>query len=183
MYEIDEHLKERQAYAEALADSVVLLENELKNIRKIIGYSVINEALTDEPAKTIQEWKDRSKQPCDLYFILNEEKSLVKIGISHNAMSRIKNMQTATGYYLELLHVIHFKHRYEAEEAERWLHSHYGLYRRRPIIKKSSEWFDAEIIGDLMLNFNTAEKIQKEIEGSYENQKVIAEEFGRRLNA
>ena len=107
--------------------------------------------------------------PCSLYYITNAEMSLVKIGISNNVTNRIKNMQTSTGYYLELLKEIKFDSREEAMEAERFLHSEYGHMRRKPHkITKTSEWFDIKIVPSLMSNFDTCEKIKKAIKESEE---------------
>lgn len=113
--------------------------------------------------------------PCSLYYITNAEMSLVKIGISNNVTNRIKNMQTSTGYYLELLKEIKFDSREEAMEAERFLHSEYGHMRRKPHkITKTSEWFDIRIVPSLMSNFDTCEKIKKAIkEGEEEKMRVM----------
>lgn len=107
----------------------------------------------------------RSKEACSLYFIKNAELSLVKIGISGNVMGRIKNMQTSTGYYLELGNEIVFDTRTDAQNAEKFLHDHFAAFRRKPQkIKKSSEWFDICILNELMTRFNTKEKILREME-------------------
>ena len=180
---LDEHLRERAAYADSLVSSLMILERETAALRKIIGYEVVNEYLGESGFRGKQaDWMAYGKKPCDLYFILNEEKTLVKIGISKNANGRIKEMQTATGYYLELLNVVHFPTRIEAAEAEAWLHKHYSLYRRKPIVKKTSEWFEADIIGDLMLNYSTIEQIREALneESLHQEQisKVLEERFG-----
>ena len=162
----NECLKNRLKYSEALIDSVISLENNLKQIRKILGYEIINEALTEEGFEgNDTEWREFNKEPCDLYYILNEEKNLVKIGISKNAHSRIREMQTATGYYLELFHVVHFQTRAEASEAEAWLHREFSQYQRKPPIKvkKTSEWFDICVLDDLMANYSSVSGIQKAI--------------------
>lgn len=178
----DEHLKDRLNYAEGLVTYLMRIEDDIKEIRKIIGYEVINECLTPNGfVGKSSEWAARGKEPCDLYFILNEEKTLVKIGISKNANGRIKEMQTATGYYLELLNVIHFPTREEASYAEAWLHRHYSVFRRHPVVKKTSEWFEADIVNDLMMNYSTLEGIRRAIDDEMKKAKAIADKLGARF--
>ena len=99
---------------------------------------------------------------CFVYYILNQEKDKIKIGISNDPIGRAKNMQTSSGEELEILHTIEFPSREEAMEAERFLHQFYSDYRKRPSkIAKSSEWFDAKIKDELLKYFLSEEQIKK----------------------
>lgn len=99
--------------------------------------------------------------PCYVYYILNEEKDKVKIGISDNPMARAKQLQTACGEEIDLHHTIKFSTRSEAESAESFLHREFSYYRKRPSkVAKTTEWFDARILGRLMADYDTADKIQ-----------------------
>lgn len=99
--------------------------------------------------------------PCYVYYILNEEKDKVKIGISDNPMQRAKQLQTACGEEIDLHHTIKFDTRKEAEEAEAFLHKEFSFNRKRPSkVARTTEWFDAIILGRLMADYDTAIKIQ-----------------------
>ncbi len=103
---------------------------------------------------------DTEDLACFVYYILNEEKDKVKIGISNNPISRAKNLQTASGEDIEILHTIKFKNREEASEAERCLHKEFSTFRKRPSkVAKSCEWFDARIVDILMKNYTSREDI------------------------
>ena len=119
------------------------------------------------------------KEKCSVYYILNADESLVKIGISKNVSNRIGNMQTSTGYYLELLNEIVFDSREEALEMESFLHKQYGEWRRKPHkIRKESEWFDGSIVADLMQRFDTKEKV---LVAHKEQQKKMQESMNKFL--
>ena len=107
----------------------------------------------------------KSAKECSLYYITNAELSLVKIGISGNVKNRAQNMQTSTGYYLELVNEIVFSSREKAMAAEAFLHDKFGYYRRKPDkLRKKSEWFDIYILDTLMRDYKTAEQIENEME-------------------
>ena len=103
--------------------------------------------------------EEPEERKCAVYYILNEDKSLVKIGVSCNPIKRAQNMQTSTGWYLDILNVIWFDSRREAEDVEKYLHWRFGEYRRTPNkIFKSSEWFDATIVATLLRDYSNKEK-------------------------
>lgn len=109
--------------------------------------------------------RHESAKECSLYYITNAELSLVKIGISGNVKNRAQNMQTSTGYYLELVNEIVFSSREKAMAAEAYLHDKFDYYRRKPDkLRKTSEWFDISILDTLMRDYKTAEQIEKEME-------------------
>ena len=108
----------------------------------------------------VQEDKEAEPRKCSVYYILNEDKDMIKIGISGNVKQRIENMQTSTGYYLELLKEIEFDSREEALEAEAYLHDQFSAFRRKPNkIHKSSEWFSARIKDKLLRLYDSKEVI------------------------
>lgn len=101
-------------------------------------------------------------KPCFVYYILNFEKTKVKIGISNNPVSRAKAIQTASGEEIELLHTIQFDSRQDALNAEKFLHDVFSNARKKPSkVAKSSEWFDSRICKVLLKHFYTKEQIQK----------------------
>lgn len=107
----------------------------------------------------------KSTEECSLYYITNAELSLVKIGISGNVKNRAQNMQTSTGYYLELVNEIVFSSREKAMAAEAFLHDKFDYYRRKPDkLRKKSEWFDICILDTLMRDYKAAEQIENEME-------------------
>lgn len=97
---------------------------------------------------------DTEDLACFVYYILNEEKDKVKIGISNNPIARAKSLQTASGEDIEILHTIEFKNREEAIEAERCLHREFSTFRKHPSkVAKTCEWFDARIVDILMKRY------------------------------
>lgn len=139
-------------------DSLSKLEYDFEELRKKTKLMILELVCEDDN----EDYENQNKE-CYLYYILNEDKDLVKIGVSSNVKSRIKNMQTSTGYYLNLIHTIKFKDRNEAMKAESFLHRKFNKYRRTPHkdIKKTSEWFDSVIVDDLMSKYDTSDRIQK----------------------
>lgn len=106
-----------------------------------------------------------TEPPCYVYYIMNEYRDLVKIGISSDPVRRAKGMQTATGDELEILKTIRFKDREEAWRAEQHLHNVFGEFRKKPTkVSKTTEWFDAAIVKKLISEYDTAEKILADAE-------------------
>ena len=134
------------------AESMKLL---LKDAKEKFDLNIIQIAMQEE---------EEEERPCDLYYILNEDKSLVKIGISYDAKARCKNMQTGTGYILNLIHSIRFDTREQAFESEQMLHREFANVRKKVKITSSCEWFDANIVSVLMDKYDTKEKIIKQLE-------------------
>lgn len=119
--------------------------------------------------------EDESK-PCYVYYILNQEKDKVKIGVSSNPIGRAKDLQTASGEDIEIYHTIEFKNRNEAYEAESFLHKRFSEYRKKPTkVSKSCEWFDSEILLILMPFFHSAEQIQCAMERKKEDNRKAME--------
>lgn len=119
---------------------------------------------------------EEQEKPCFVYYILNEEKDKVKIGVSNDPIKRAKALQTASGEEIEILHTIEFKNRNEAMTAESFLHNIFGRWRKRPSkVSKSCEWFDVEISKSLMLDFDSRESIL----GNMESRKIKMRYTGR----
>ena len=119
---------------------------------------LVYELLDKEPE---EETEEETEIPCFVYYILNEEKDKVKIGVSNNPIQRAKNLQTASGEEISIYHTIEFNNREEAMEAETFLHKEFSPWRKRPSkVSRSCEWFDIVILCDLMTYFKTAEKIR-----------------------
>lgn len=119
--------------------------------------------------------KENEDKPCYVYYILNQERNKVKIGISYNPKVRAQNIQTASGEEIEILNTIEFASRYEALTAEAYLHRVYGEYRKHPSkVAKSSEWFDAKIVKHLMTYHETAFQIRAGMDAALkEKQEII----------
>ena len=118
-----------------------------------------------------------NKETCCVYFIINEELSLIKIGVSHDPWERIKGMQTSTGYLLDILHVIEFDDREQAMDAERFLHDYFIRDRVKKLKhKKSSEWFNAAIQNELKEKFWDKESVIREMK---EDKKWIKKEAAK----
>ena len=162
-------------------------EEEYSNLeRQIEQMRVVFHGITDEFQyliyelldETYDEPEEETEKPCFVYYILNQEKDKVKIGISNNPLQRAKELQTASGEEIEIFHTIEFRNRDEALEAESFLHRNYSAYRRKPSkVSKSCEWFLASpILNDMMRKFGTREKVlsgiqaeRKEIENATAN--------------
>jgi len=70
-----------------------------------------------------------------LYFISNERRSVVKIGIANNPKKRLKTFQTAHYEELIILKVIKIDNRQKAFQLETSLHKKFVKYHIR------GEWF------------------------------------------
>ena len=147
-------------------DSINTIRHQLEEIeghytsgmkeRAELWYSLV-ELLDD-----VDEFAEEDERPCSVYYILNEEKDKVKIGISYNPLGRAKNIQTSSGEEIELLHVIEFPTRSRALNAEAFLHKEFMFYRKKPSkVAKSCEWFDACIVDDLKKLYWTQENIER----------------------
>lgn len=94
-----------------------------------------------------------------LYYILNEEDRKVKIGVSTNPIARIRDLKTACGAKLQLLHSIEFDNRLDCFTCEAYSHRYFAKYR-----KHNSEWFDSCIVDSLLNCFYTDADIRMDIE-------------------
>ena len=99
-----------------------------------------------------------------IYYLLNEEKDKVKIGKANNPMYRAKQLQTASGEALELLHTVKFDSESHALEAELFLHTMFSNYRKQSKLTKTIEWFDACIVKELKQYYWNAEDIDSAID-------------------
>lgn len=107
-------------------------------------------------------YRNEEPEKCFVYYILNEEKDKVKIGISNNPTERAKALQTASGEEISILKTVEFSTREEALDAEAFLHREFSEYRKRPSkVAKSTEWFDARIVPDLLKYYTSKENILK----------------------
>ncbi|CAA6815813.1 MAG: Unknown protein [uncultured Sulfurovum sp.] len=70
-----------------------------------------------------------------VYFIVNEQQSVVKIGVANKPMRRLKTFQTANHEALSILKVIQMADRSTAFELESALHKKFKKYHVR------GEWF------------------------------------------
>lgn len=117
------------------------------------------ETYNDDPHEPLEK---EENEACYLYYILNEEKDKVKIGISNNPMSRAKSLQTASGEDLEILKTIKFGNREDAFAAEQFLHNEFSQFRKKPTkISKQCEWFASCIVENLLLNYTDPDAILK----------------------
>ena len=122
------------------------------------------------------ESEDETEESCSVYYILNREQKIVKIGVSSNVKYRLSTLQTANGSCLELLHEIEFSSRKDAMEAERALHNHFSYWRKKPAkIHKTSEWFDYKIVPSLLNDFREKEDIENLIFHERQKRKEVAE--------
>ena len=121
------------------------------------------------------------EEPCFVYYILNREKDRVKIGISSNPLQRAKSLQTASGHDISIAHVIEFKNREEALQAEKFLHDEFYTDRVRvSSVSKSCEWFLAGILDKYLLKYySTADDIQKAIAEKKEKMAVEMDKIGK----
>ena len=113
----------------------------------------------EEEPQTTEKKKERKTGPCELYFISDKQHDVVKIGISKDPEKRAKHLQTACGFPLEITNRTLFQTEREARDAEAFLHNKYSWARIQPDVTESCEWFNGEIISDLMEKYSTAEKI------------------------
>ena len=102
------------------------------------------------------------KKHCYVYYIINEARNKIKIGISNDPISRAKNIQTSSGEEIEILNIIEFDSRNEALETEEFLHKRFENFRMRPTkVSTSSEWFDIKIKDALLTCYKTKEQIME----------------------
>lgn len=144
----------------------VIIESKTKPSKKKMAI-VMNQVIKNETGFdigiTFPKKRYMGNYPCYVYYILNEEKDKIKIGVSKNVLQRCKSLQTSSGEELKLLHFIEFPSRHKAIEAETKLHNIFYFYRKNPNkdtrITNTTEWFDAKIVDFLMTNFDTKDKI------------------------
>lgn len=89
---------------------------------------------------------------CYVYFMQSDQsrsRKPVKIGISHNPLLRMSELQVGNPCKLTILTTIEFKSRSDAEMAEKFLH------RRLKNMNVRGEWFYAKH-GKLMQKVNKA---------------------------
>lgn len=152
---------------EAISESLESAYEQVKWISDEVSEWASMDAISwaDKQERNANAMRHKSTKECSLYYITNAELSLVKIGISGNVKNRAQNMQTSTGYYLELVNEAVFSSRERAMAAEAYLHEKFGYYRRRPDkLRKTSEWFDISILDTLMRDYKTAEQIENGME-------------------
>ena len=152
---------------EAINESLESAYDQIKWISDEVSEWASMDAISwaDKQERNANAMQHKSAKECSLYYITNAELSLVKIGISGNAKNRAQNMQTSTGYYLELVNEAVFSSREKAMAAEAYLHEKFGYYRRKPDkLRKKSEWFDISILNTLMRDYKTAKQIENEME-------------------
>ena len=152
---------------EAISESLEGAYDQVKWISDEVSEWASMDAISwaDKQERNANAMRRKSAEECSLYYITNAELSLVKIGISGNVKNRAQNMQTSTGYYLELVNEIVFSSREKAMAAEAYLHDKFDYYRRKPDkLRKRSEWFDISILDTLMRDYKTAKQIENEME-------------------
>lgn len=152
---------------EAVSESLEGAYDQIKWISDEVSEWASMDAISwaNKQERNANAMRHKSAKECSLYYITNAELSLVKIGISGNVKNRAQNMQTSTGYYLELVNEIVFSSREKAMAAEAYLHEKFGYYRRKPDkLRKKSEWFDISILDTLMRDYKTAKQIENEME-------------------
>lgn len=138
-------------------------------IEKISSNKVKRVSIFDKKAIWGYIKKEIEKKPCFVYYILNEARNKVKIGISNDPVLRAKNIQTSSGEEIEILNTIEFDNREDAFAVEDFLHKKFDGYRMKPTkVSNSSEWFDIKIVDALLSNFNTKEKIMDSIQIFYD---------------
>lgn len=110
-----------------------------KTIRSFL-WSIVDDVEDDEANEYEYEEK------CYVYFIENEFRDLVKIGISVSPERRLYQLQTACGDSCHLMRTFEYKSRRDAMDAESWLHSYYSNSRKAVHGRnKPTEWFDGAI--------------------------------------
>lgn len=95
-----------------------------------------------------------------VYYILDKDNDMVKIGCSSNPDSRLKSMQTATGNRLALLHSIPLDNRKNALMAERSLHKAFA----HSACHAHNEWFAVTILYELRRDYWTRERLMALLE-------------------
>ena len=123
-------------------------------------YQYVLDKIADFEEEKAEEQEERMV-PCYVYYLLNEEKDKVKIGISNNPVSRAKSIQTSCGEEIEIINTIKFDSKPDALKAESFLHSVFSAKRKRPSkVAKTTEWFDCDIVSTLMKYFKTRKQIE-----------------------
>lgn len=82
-----------------------------------------------------------------VYFI-TADSEYVKIGVTHDLVTRLRKLQTANHHKIQLLYTIECETRERALKLEATLHSHYHAYHVR------NEWFKMspfKIMDDILL--------------------------------
>lgn len=134
-------------------------ENDINNFKEMNKY-LLYDLLDDEEDKDEQKLMGIKNTPCYVYYLLICEKDKIKIGISNNPDNRARGIQTGTGESITIYNTIKCISRSEAYEIEQFLHKEFNEYRIKiDGISKSSEWFDAKILDNLMKNYTTKEQI------------------------
>ncbi len=122
-----------------------------------------------DTTSNLQEWT----KPCYVYYTLNTAKDKVKIGISLNPESRIRNMQTSIGERLDLIWTIRFSGRKEALAAESFLHETFSDYRVKDLgLHEASEWFDSSIVPVLIRDYKNERQIKELMEKEIVRQRI-----------
>ena len=94
-----------------------------------------------------------------IYLIKANEINLYKIGISKNADSRVKQLQTGCPYLLELVH--YYEPKMFANKVEKIMHRSMSIYKKNEnLTSLMGEWFDLDLkeINNFVYNCQEAEK-------------------------
>lgn len=128
----------------------------LPSIRK---YGMFQQSKT--PLDFIKETMDNAKQ--QLYIIKNEITGKIKIGVSNNVSTRIRQLECASGCSLKLLYTLPYSD--NVFEIEQYLHKKFENYR------SIGEWFTVDVrdvINEaenqaLLYNENQIEQVQENV--------------------
>ena len=94
-----------------------------------------------------------------IYLIKAQDINLYKIGISKNAVNRVKQLQTGCPYQLELMSI--YEPKKFPYKIEKIMHRSMSIYKKdEDSISLMGEWFDLQIkdINEFLLNCESAEK-------------------------
>ena len=123
----------------------------------------------------MEDPEEPEETPCYVYYLLNEPQDKVKIGISSHPDQRAKQLQTASGEAIDILHIIKFKNRPTAMNMERFLHSKFSWKRKKSKLTKTVEWFDADIVERLKTNYWTEDQILRAYKNDMDYKKEVME--------